>query len=93
MLDEPLAGLDLRHQDLILREGRAHCQGGGGVIAVMHELGHVERGFDRAVLMAGGAVAAQGPLAEVLDEALLARVYGVRLRRGEVAGVAAWVVV
>jgi iron complex transport system ATP-binding protein len=93
MLDEPLAGLDLRHQDLVLREVRAHCEGGGGVIAVMHELGHVERGFDRAVLMAGGAVAAQGPLAEVLDEALLERVYGVRLVRGEVAGVAAWVVV
>jgi iron complex transport system ATP-binding protein len=93
MLDEPLAGLDLRHQELVLEAIRERCASGGGVVAVMHELGHVERGFERAILMERGQIAAAGEIGQVLEEERLRAVYGVRLVRGEVAGVRTWVVV
>ncbi|OZI62222.1 ABC transporter ATP-binding protein [Bordetella genomosp. 11] len=81
LLDEPLSALDLRHQfevmALLTRETRARS-----LITLMavHDLNIALRHTDRAVLLRAGALAAEGPPAEVIRPDTLAAVYGVRGR-------------
>ena len=79
-LDEPVAALDIAHQLQVLRHARAFADAGGGVVAVMHDLNLTAMFADRLVLMSEGRVLAAGSPAEVLNDALLERTYGCRLR-------------
>jgi len=78
--DEPLAALDPGHQfevmDLLAEEAR----GGALVIAILHDLSMAARYCDRLLLLDGGRLVADGPPGEVLTEARLAEVYGIRAR-------------
>ncbi|MFT3814687.1 MAG: heme ABC transporter ATP-binding protein [Acidovorax sp.] len=77
LLDEPTAALDLAHQHQALRLLRAWAvEQGVGVVAVLHDLNLVLRYADDALLLAHGQAQA-GPVQEVLDEAAIARVWGV----------------
>lgn len=84
LLDEPAAHLDVRHAvtvgDLIKSEVETR---GVACIAVMHDLAATARWADRIVLLAGGAVRADGPPASVLDPALLESVFGIAIRVAE----------
>ncbi|KTR05692.1 iron ABC transporter [Aureimonas ureilytica] len=81
-LDEPVSSLDIRHQLGVLQIARDFAEGGGAVVAVLHDL-NLAAGFaDRLVAMAGGRVAADGPPAEVLTDRLVEEVFGVRLPVG-----------
>ncbi|MFH8343526.1 heme ABC transporter ATP-binding protein [Streptomyces sp. NPDC018045] len=75
LLDEPTAALDLRHQELVLRLCRERAAAGAAVAVVLHDLGLAAAYADRAALLHGGRVAAQGPPAEVFGAELLSRVY------------------
>lgn len=87
LADEPLTGLDPRHQldagDLFRR--MAH-QEGKGVIVTLHDLSMAARIADRIILMAAGQVLADGPAEEALAPPVLARAYGVEARYGQGAG-------
>lgn len=76
LLDEPTTHLDLRFQVEILRHVREQAAAGRGVLVVLHDLNLAMRASDRVALMAGGSLEAVGPPAQVLDPALLNRVYG-----------------
>lgn len=86
LLDEPTAHLDIRYQvetlDLIRRLNREH---GITVLAALHDLNLAARYFPRLILF-DGTVVADGAPSEVLDAALLSRVYGARVRVGHLAG-------
>ncbi|RFU86100.1 heme ABC transporter ATP-binding protein [Streptomyces triticagri] len=75
LLDEPTAALDLRHQELVLRVCRERAAAGDAVVVVLHDLGLAAAYADRVTVLHDGAVAAEGPPAEVFDEQLLSRVY------------------
>lgn len=75
LLDEPTAALDLRHQELVLRICRERAAAGDAVVVVLHDLGLAAAHADRVAVLRGGAVATQGPPAEVFAEALLHEVY------------------
>lgn len=92
LLDEPTANLDLRHQIALLDRVAAHCARGGSAVAVLHDLALAHRYFERAVVLEGGRVAADGPTDTTLTDALLSRVFDVELRGGTVAGRKVWVV-
>jgi iron complex transport system ATP-binding protein len=92
LLDEPTASLDLRHQVALLDRVAEHCEDGGSAVAVLHDLALVDRYFERVVVLDDGRVAADGPTATTLTEALLSEVFEVGLRGGEVAGRRVWVV-
>lgn len=76
LLDEPVSALDLRHQVEVLQLLRARANSGTTVIVVLHDLNHVARWCDHAVLMADGKVVSQGDIRDVLEPATLSTVYG-----------------
>jgi len=87
VLDEPITGLDLRHQiDLleVLRREVEEC--GLTVIATLHDLTLAAQFADRLVLLADGQVRADGTPHDVLRSAELADSYGVALQIVTVGG-------
>jgi iron complex transport system ATP-binding protein len=75
LLDEPLAALDIAHEERVMRHLRSVAESGRGVLAVIHDLNAAAAHAHRFVLLAGGRVAAAGPADEVLNAALLSEVY------------------
>lgn len=78
LLDEPGAHLDLRHQvelfDLLARLARERRV---AVVLSLHDLNLASLFADRAVLLHGGRILAQGPCQEVLTPDLLRRTFGI----------------
>lgn len=77
ILDEPTAHLDLRYQvecARLLR--RVNREQGTTVLLVSHDLNLAGELCDRLLLLADGRLARLGSPADVLDETLLASVYG-----------------
>jgi iron complex transport system ATP-binding protein len=79
LLDEPTASLDLAHQMLVLRLAREHARAGGGVLAILHDLNLAAMVADTIVVLSKGRIVAAGAPADVITEAMLAEVYGIRL--------------
>ena len=75
MLDEPTAALDLGHQETLLTTARERARAGAAVLVVLHDLTLAAAHADRMVVLEEGRVAATGTPHEVLDAALLTRVY------------------
>jgi iron complex transport system ATP-binding protein len=78
LLDEPTAHLDVRHQLDLLGRVRALADAGRTVVAALHDLERAAAFAGRLVVLDAGHLVADGPPADVLTEALLARVFGVR---------------
>lgn len=77
VLDEPTAHLDLRYQveaATLLR--RLNRELGMTILLISHDLNLAAEVSDRLLLLSGGRAAAVGSPEAVLDEALLASVYG-----------------
>ncbi|WP_235576819.1 heme ABC transporter ATP-binding protein [Rathayibacter sp. Leaf296] len=75
LLDEPTASLDIRHQERLLGQVRAHTESGGSAVVVLHDLGLAAAYADRVVVLEGGRVRADGPPAVALTTELLSEVY------------------
>jgi iron complex transport system ATP-binding protein len=81
LLDEPTTFLDLAHQvdvldllvDLNQREQRT-------IVLVLHDLNHAARYSHHLIAMKSGRIVDQGPPAEVITEALVESVFGLRCR-------------
>lgn len=89
VLDEPTAHLDLRHQvECVGLLRRVNRERGTTVLLVSHDLNLAGELCDRLLLLAEGKVARLGTPDEVLDEALLASVYGcgVGVHRNAITG-------
>ena len=80
LADEPLAALDLAHQLALLARLREAAERGAGVVLVLHDLALAMNHADRVVVLAHGAVAADGAPGEALSEETIARVWGVTAR-------------
>jgi iron complex transport system ATP-binding protein len=78
--DEPVAALDPRHQHRVMGLLRDFVRGGGGALAVLHDLALAAAYADRLVWMKDGRVVAQGPVPETMTVERTAAVYGVRSR-------------
>lgn len=80
LADEPLANLDLAHQLALLAHFRVLAGQGLGVVLVLHDLAQAMNHADRVVVLKDGSVVADGPPETALDEAVIARVWGVSAR-------------
>ncbi len=77
ILDEPTAHLDLRYQvECVALLRRVNHEQGTTVVLVSHDLNLAGELCDRLLLLAEGRMARLGTPAEVLEETLLASVYG-----------------
>ncbi|PZA11716.1 ABC transporter ATP-binding protein [Rhodopseudomonas palustris] len=80
LLDEPASALDLANQGVVLRLIRRLVRDDGmTVVFTTHHPDHALAVADKVLMMAGEPVF--GPADTVLDEANLARLYGVTVRR------------
>lgn len=79
LLDEPSAGLDLgmREELMSMLSAFASSPSAPAIIMVTHHVEEIPRGFTHALLMADGAVVAQGPINEIITGANLSRAFGV----------------
>ena len=81
LLDEPLSALDLNYQfhvmDVLRRQTARHRL---ITLVVLHDLNIALRHADRALLLHGGALLAEGPPQDVVTADTLRRAYGVRAR-------------
>ena len=80
LVDEPTAGLDPRHAFDAARRLRDRARAGRTVVMAIHDLDLALRFADRVVALKDGRILAAGPLAEVLDEVLLERLYDMPAR-------------
>ncbi len=77
LLDEPMAALDIGHQQQALELlDLLRAESGLTLVAAMHDLTLAAQYADRMVLLDGGRVAADGAPAAVLTESAIARHYG-----------------
>jgi iron complex transport system ATP-binding protein len=87
VLDEPITGLDLRHQmDMLelLKSEIAQC--GLTVVATLHDLTLAGQFADRLVLLDHGHVVLDGAAGDVIRSDELAQCYGMKLRVVDVDG-------
>lgn len=78
LADEPAAGLDPEAQIRAMQVFAGLAQEGRGVVASIHDLGLAARHCTRLVLMHRGRLVADGAPREVLTDARLAEVFGIR---------------
>lgn len=77
--DEPLAQLDVRHALEVLSLAKELSQQGSTVVITLHDL-RLALCMDRVLLLDGGSLAAYGAPDQVLTEARIREVFGVRAR-------------
>ena len=75
VLDEPTTFLDVAHEMALFELMAELARGGMAVLVVSHQLNLVARFADRVALLHRGAVAALGAPADVMQGAILERVY------------------
>ena len=78
LLDEPMTGLDLCHQYLLLKViSITQRNSNKAFISVMHDIDMALRFFSRLFVMKEGRIVADGPPQEVLTDGLIQQVFGV----------------
>lgn len=82
LLDEPTSHLDVNHALAVLRAAADLAARGRTVAAVMHDLNLAAAFCDRLAFIKDGRVLDSGPAEQVLNEANLARVFGIQARVG-----------
>lgn len=88
--DEPLAGLDPRHQIDALTRLRRMADDGRAIVIAMHDIDLAARFATRVVLLSDGRVASDGAPQNTLTPAAISAVFGVEARVGADAD-GAWV--
>lgn len=82
LLDEPTANLDLAHQAMIFRLVRGRCDAEGfAAVVITHDLNLAAEIADELLLLHRGRIFAAGIAEEVLSEANITEVFGVRSLR------------
>lgn len=77
LLDEPLTHLDPRYQQVLLEALRRHCQAGGLVLLVLHDLRLARCWCSRLLLLSEGQLVQEGVPERVLTPETLAATFAV----------------
>lgn len=80
LADEPLAALDLAHQQALIQRLRDLAQEGRGVVLVVHDLALAMNHADHVLVLDRGHLIAQGPPREALSENVIAKVWNLKAR-------------
>lgn len=85
LLDEPTAGVDLRHQLAMLDALRRRAERGALVIATLHDLNLAALFAERVIVLDRGRIDCDGRAEETITDVMLKRVFGVAAAVGRVA--------
>lgn len=80
LADEPIAALDPAHQLMVMNSFRQFVDAGGAAIIALHDLSMAARYCDQLALLKNGKLVTLGSPDEVITEARLASVYGIKAR-------------
>ncbi|MES1924222.1 heme ABC transporter ATP-binding protein [Salinisphaera sp. T31B1] len=80
LLDEPVAALDLGHQQQIMQRVRAFAAAGVAVVMVLHDITLAARHADDMLALRDGRVVAHGEPAKVVTPANMARLFDIDAR-------------
>jgi iron complex transport system ATP-binding protein len=80
LLDEPINHLDPHHQIEVLRLLRAKATEGRTIVMSLHDAGLATRFADHALLLFGNGDWQYGSVSDVLTEATISRLYGMRVQ-------------
>ncbi|PZO70912.1 MAG: ABC transporter ATP-binding protein, partial [Sphingomonas taxi] len=80
LADEPLAALDIGHQDTLLCHLRSAADAGAGVVLVLHDLAHAMNHADRVVVLDRGRCVADSAPAKALDVSTISTTWGIGCR-------------
>lgn len=80
LMDEPTASLDYGNQSLVLRQVRKLADDGYTILLSTHNPQHALWYADRAVALLDGTIAAFGLPNDIVDAALIEKLYGVSVR-------------
>jgi len=78
LLDEPAAGLDIRHALMAMRAFARLARSGAAVAVVLHDLNLAAMFCPLMLMLGSGRIAGYGPTPRVLTSENVARVFGVR---------------
>lgn len=78
LLDEPTNHLDLRHQLIVMNAVRGLAADGLAIVVTVHDLRLAVEYCTSLAVLDAGRVVASGATADVLDDRLLADVFGIR---------------
>ena len=73
--DEPIAGLDPKHQHEMMRVLKNEATNGKGVILVLHDLSLAARYADDVLIMKEGSVVCNGPTRQCINSSTFSAVY------------------
>ncbi|MEX1172483.1 MAG: ATP-binding cassette domain-containing protein [Chloroflexota bacterium] len=81
LLDEPTASLDLAAREMLIHdlERLAAAPRPAAIVLVSHHLEEIPAGFGHALVLADGAVVAQGRIGDVLNDDVLSAAFGLPL--------------
>lgn len=80
LADEPLAALDLAHQQALIHRLRQLAGEGQGIALVIHDLALAMNHADHVIVLDQGHLAAQGRPQDALSEAVIAKVWNLSAR-------------
>lgn len=80
LADEPLAALDLAHQQALVARLASFCDDGRGVVLVVHDLALAMNHADHVIVLDNGRVVANGPPETALSQDIIAEVWGLDAR-------------
>jgi vitamin B12 transport system ATP-binding protein len=86
LLDEPLAGLDLHHQQSVMHWLKRYAERGAAVVVSLHDLNLALVHHLDVCLLEGGRLHSAGAGAAVLNQESLKQVFGVDMAQIEVNG-------
>lgn len=77
LLDEPTAGLDLRHQLALLEALRRRAERGALVITILHDLNLAAAFAERIIVLSRGQIDSDGGPRKTINEGMLNRVFDI----------------
>lgn len=80
VLDEPTTGLDIKHQHDLMRAVRLFANQGVSVLMVLHDINLAMRYSDKLVAMLSSQVIAHGKTAEVINQELVEKLFGLKVK-------------
>lgn len=87
LLDEPTSALDIAHQvDMLALVRRLGEERGVGVVIVIHDINMAARFCDEIIALREGRVVAHGAPRDILDSAVLDRIYGLPMGIFQIPG-------